>query len=235
MPNAIIDAIQRARAGSSGTITDTGWRERLAERFGSPWRIPKLRARKGGTLAVDPVQEGAEAKKIKKKITRIRTGSGGGAGGRGGALNTGSAKGTIEAAQTLVAGGLPTFRAVRANEIGEGMLAAWSPNDPLDKAGVVLINIDHPVLAAEIERWQSQFADHLAEEIGKDVVQVYGEMAVAKVAHSEHLKGIIPAEAVDKDLRSDAALTMSLLGLIGEEAILAPRLGGKYRKRRDAA
>ncbi len=60
-------------------------------------------------------------------------------------------------------------------------------------------------------------------------------MAVAKIAHSEHLKGIIPAAEVDGSLRSEAAFTMGLLGLIGEEAILAPRIGGKFRKRKDAA
>ena len=59
--------------------------------------------------------------------------------------------------------------------------------------------------------------------------------AQARAPTIGYLKGIIPAEAVDKNLRSEAALTMSLLGLIGEEAVLAPRLGGKYRKRRDAA
>lgn len=111
------------------------------------------------------------------------------------------------------------------------MLAAWQPNDPEEPNGVVLINVDHPVLRAEIEHYQAQFPDHLAEPVRQEVVKVYGEMAVAKVAHSEHLKGIIPSKSVDDDLRSPAALTMGLLGLIGEEAVLAPRIGGKFSKK----
>jgi hypothetical protein len=114
------------------------------------------------------------------------------------------------------------------------MLAVWQPVDPEYPEGVVLINIDHPVLREEIDYWQGQFGDHHAEAVEDDVIAVYGEIAVAKVAHSEHLKGILPAHMVDHDLRSNAALTMALLGLIAEEAVIAPRLGGKYGKRKIA-
>src|SRR5262249_28424968 len=73
------------------------------------------------------------------------------------------------------------------------------------------------------------------EEIANDVTDIYCEIAVAKVAHSEHLKGILPSKVVDDELRSEASLTMALLGLIGEEAVIAPRIGGKYRRKRGAA
>ena len=52
-------------------------------------------------------------------------------------------------------------------------------------------------------------------------------IAVAKVAHSEHLKGILPSAVVDKELRSDASRTMALIGLIAGEAVIATRVGGK--------
>jgi hypothetical protein len=55
---------------------------------------------------------------------------------------------------------------------------------------------------------------------------------VAKVAHSEQLKALLPSKTVDDDLRSEAALTMALIGLVAEEAVIVPRVGGKYRKRR---
>jgi hypothetical protein len=96
----------------------------------------------------------------------------------------------------------------------------------------VLLNVEHPVLTAEIEYWQAQYPDHFADDIREDVIDTYGQIAVAKVAHSEHLKGEIPSSVVERELRSEAALTMALLGLIGEEAVIAPRIGGKYRKRR---
>jgi hypothetical protein len=114
------------------------------------------------------------------------------------------------------------------------MLAAWAPNHPDHPEGAVLINVDHPVLEDEIAHWQSQYADHLADQIGDEVISTYGEIAVAKVAHSEHLKAIMPSSKVEKDLRSEEALTMSLLGLIGEEAVIAPRIGGKFGRGRAA-
>jgi hypothetical protein len=235
MPDELVDAIQKARTTGGGTITDTAWKERLADRFGARWRIPKLRARPGGSHSVDPAQVGG--KSLRGKVVKKRKkGTRGGSGGQAGGASVGSSPGATPAVRTRVAGGLPNFRPVRAGDgVSPEMLAAWSPNDPTEPAGVVLINVDHPVLRAEIEHWQAQFADHLAQEIGDEVIKVYGEQAVAKVAHSEHLKGLIPSKDVEDKLRSEAALTMALLGLMGEEAILAPRIGGKFRKRKIAA
>ena len=110
-------------------------------------------------------------------------------------------------------------------------LAAWAPHHPDHPEGAVLINVGHEVLEEEITYWQSQYPDHLAEPIRDEVIAVYGESAVAKVAHSEFLKSVLPRSTVDNDLRSEAALTMSLLGLIGEEAVIAPRVGGKFGRR----
>jgi len=66
------------------------------------------------------------------------------------------------------------------------------------------------------------------------VIASYGEIAVAKVAHSEHLKGMHPSFVIEREFRSGAALTMALLGLMGEEAVIAPRLGRFGIKRRSA-
>lgn len=111
------------------------------------------------------------------------------------------------------------------------MLASWVPNDPTEPNGVVKINVEHPVLMEEVEHWQAQYPDNLADEVRIEVLNTYGEIAVAKVAHSEHLKGSIPSKQIEDELRSEAALSMSLLGLMAEEAVIAPRIGGKFRKR----
>lgn len=231
MPKPLVDAINKARAKGGGSITDKAWRDKLADRFGSRWRIPKLRARKGGPVSVDSTQSGGSARTRIKKVKPASARQSGGSGGTEGAVNTGAKSGSVKAVKTTVGGGIPTFRKVGSDAVEEGMLAVWQPNDPTEPNGVVLINVDHPVLRAEIEHWASQYPDHLAEEVGKEVANVYGEMAVAKVAHSEHLKGIIPAADIEEQLRSPAALTMALLGLIGEEAVLAPRIGGKFSKK----
>ncbi|HBS29241.1 MAG TPA: hypothetical protein DEB06_07270 [Phycisphaerales bacterium] len=112
------------------------------------------------------------------------------------------------------------------------MMAAWQPNDPEFPEGAVLINVDHPVLRAQIEYWQGQYAEHFADDIEKDVIDAYGEIAVAKLAHSAFLSGIVPSKVIEEKMRSEEAMTMALLGLIGEEAVIAPRLGGKFKKQR---
>jgi hypothetical protein len=234
MPDAIQDAIREARGDQSGTIEDTLWRERLADRFGSRWRVPKLRARRGGSRRTTPGQPGTSPRptKVRKRKPTSRPG---GDGGTRGEKNTGSGGGDTPAEKVQVAGGLPTFRTAQRDEFEhEYSLAAWLPYDPDHPEGVVILNVSHPVLESEIEHWQRQYPDPYADDIADEVIKVYGEMAVAKVAHSEHLKGIVPSKVVDDQLRSEFALTTALLGLIGEEAILAPRIGGKYRKRRSA-
>lgn len=230
MPKALLDAIKAARAGRAGTITDATWRDRLAERFGARWRIHKLKKIIGGMLTVDPNQPGSSGhpKPIKKKKATGGTGTGG---GTGGSATIGTAPGVEPAKEAKVGGGIPTYRFVKADEVAEGMIAAWMANDPDAPEGAVLINVEHPVLMQAVAHWQDQYADMYADAVADDVLAVYGEVAVAKVAHSEWLKSEIPREMVEKDLRSDAALTMALLGLIAEDALIAPRLGGKYRKR----
>lgn len=233
MPEEILAALRAARAGESGSVTDNAWRDRLADRFGSRWRMFKLRASKKGKLSLDATQAGSRPRPAKRK-NKGKGGSTGGGGGTGGSPNTGREAGPVPAVRSRVAGGIPTYITVRAEDVSKGMLAAWQPNHPEHAEGAVLLNIEHPVLEEEITYWQSQYPDHLAEEIAKEVVATYGEIAVAKVAHSEHLKSLIPPGVIEKDLRSEQALTMSLLGLIGEEAVIAPRIGGKLGKRRAA-
>lgn len=104
------------------------------------------------------------------------------------------------ATSTKVAGGIPQFRFVAASEFSDGMLAAWQPNDPIYPEGAVLINAEHPVLAQAITYWQDQYADNHADEVRNEVLKAYGEVAVAKVAHSEWLKSEMPRQVVETEL-----------------------------------
>ena len=235
MPQAIRNAIAAARTSSGGTIEDAAWRSRLAERFGSRWRIVKLRIRKNGTLPLDATQVGSHP--IVTTVRKKKRGNSGSSanGGIGGTHNTGSRPGPALASQTKVAGGIPSYRPVTGSEVGDGMLAAWQPHDPMCKEGVVLINVEHDVMREQITYWQSQYPDHYAEEIEREVIDTYGQIAVSKVAHSECLKGIIPTHMIENQLRSEQALTMALLGLMAEESVLATRIGGKVGRRKKAA
>lgn len=235
MPQEIQDAIRAARGDSNGTIEDTLWRERLMDRFGSRWRISKLRTHRRGSESMTPTQAGSQASQPRKAVKRKAGATGGAAGGTKGADNTGAAGGNVAARKVKVAGGIPTYRVARPDEFEhEYSLAAWSPNEPDHPEGVVMLNVAHPVIEKEIAHWQEMYPDPYAEDIAEEVIKVYGEMAVAKVAHSEHLKSIVPSKVIEEQYRSEHALTAGLLGLIGEEAILAPRVGGKFRKRRTA-
>lgn len=233
MPQPIIDAIREERGKDSGTIEDEGWRERLQDRFGKRWRLPKLRVRKDGKDTVDPSQLGSGPRTDRPRVKRKKATRGGEDGGTKGDRTIGSRPGRLRAEREQVAGGIPTYRKANSGEFEhEYSLAAWQPHDPEYPQGVVLLNVDHPVLEAEIEHYQSQYPDHLAHEVGEEVIKVYGELSVAKVAHSEHLKGVVPTHVIEVDYRSEAALTAGLLGLIAEEAVLAPRIGGKLGRRR---
>lgn len=236
LPEPILQAIKEVRAERDGTITDESWRERLAERFGSRWRIVRLRASRDGHTPMDPSQGGTTPVKRRPPKRRKSTTSGGRGGSKGG-TNTARDPGTqVMGRNARVAGGIPQYRWARASDFSPGMLAVWQPNDPTMPEGAVLLNAEHPVIEAQIEYWQSQYPDHLAEAVAQEVQSVYGEVAVAKIAHSEYLKPqLSDPERELGELRSDHALTMALLGLIAEESMIATRVGGKLGHKRRAA
>jgi hypothetical protein len=240
MPDEITRALRAARQGEPGTLDSAEWRAKLAERFGARWKLGKLRVKPGGPVLLDPSMPGTPLRTPKPKIppdpnrTPIHN---------GGVLRPrpaprpivpryGKAGSSVGGEPATVAGGIPTYRPVHADAVGPGMLAAWQPNAPDYPEGLVLINIDHPILRSVIEHWQSLYADHHAEAIADDVIAVYGQVAVSKVAHSEHMKGIVPSVTVEKTMRSDEALTMALLGLMAEDHLISTRVGGKYSKKR---
>jgi hypothetical protein len=241
MPEVIKDALRAAHL-TEGSIEDESWRQRLADRFGRRWRVPRAkqstvvtgftvlgvqglggisRAPKHETdtprTFVEPADEG-EAQKVDPT-------------GPAPGMATGPNPGTTKAEMVDMDVSIPTYRVVRATEIEPGYMAAWAPNDVDHPEGVVLINIDHPVLQEQIKHWQAQYADHLAEGVEREIISTYGEIAVAKIAHSEKLKGLLPASIVDKELRSEAALTMALLGLMAEEALIAHKLSARMGKK----
>ena len=110
------------------------------------------------------------------------------------------------------------------------MLAAWAPQE--GECGTVLLNIDHEVIVCQIEHWKAQYPPHEEERVTEQVIQVYGQLAAAKIAHAEGLKAIYPRETVENDFRSPHALTMALLGLVGEDQIISARLGGTLGQKR---
>lgn len=242
MPEPIREALRQAHQDAASQEVNPRWREALAERFGDRWRLPKLRAvpEATGDLTVDANQTGGEPV-IRARRPRPEADRGGdrassepkhGLTGTQGPTVVGSLPGAAPAERARLGVSIPSYRLAKAEELEEGMLAAWQSKDPEHPEGVVLLNRAHPVLQQQIAYWVAQYADHMAPEVEAEVLNVYGQVAVAKVAHSEKLKGILAAEVVERELRSESALTMALLGLMAEEALIAARLGAKLGKRR---
>jgi hypothetical protein len=57
------------------------------------------------------------------------------------------------------------------------------------------------------------------------------EVAVAKVAHSQKLRGQVSDEELRDEYRNEKALTIALMGLLAEESLIAQRLGKFGRKK----
>jgi hypothetical protein len=240
MPTPIITALDEARSKQSGTINDQEWRRRLMDKFGNMWRNSIVKQHSSGKLTSTPFLPGTPWKKprIKSKkspVLRIKPRP---------AKTNGNQKTpqlTIVGHKGLGSPGksssssvdLPDFQwSTDQESFDPGMLAVWQPVSPSHPKGVVLLNRIHPIIGKVIQEACSKYPPH-QEEIVKDAVtQAYGEVAVAKIAHSEYAKSLVPdAKIVDDTMRSQAALTMSLLGLISEDALVTRRLSARLTKK----
>jgi len=232
MPEEIAEAIAKAGpTDATGTLGDSRWKERLIDRFGRRWGTVRYILKTAGL--------------IKVFATAGVTGDGG-SGGRGGS-GTGGSGGTGPAPggegdptvgikksrpgpETATGvrrkGGVPDWRWTDESEIEPGMAAVWSPNDPRHENGVVLLNRQFATFVELKDFWKQAYADHLADAVQKCIEEVYGEVMVAKVAHSEQLRSDPRwgGSRVESELRSPTALTMAVLGLIAEDQLIAARL-----------
>lgn len=95
----------------------------------------------------------------------------------------------------------------------------------------VVLNAEASVLAEIIKYHQEQYAEVFAEDVQKTIMAVFGEVAVAKVAHSQKLRGQVTDEELRDEYRSEKALTLALMGLLAEESLIAQRLGKFGRKK----
>jgi hypothetical protein len=233
LPEALLEAIRAARGDLSGGIEDEEYRKRLQDKFGDRWKIKVLvPARDGETGSqpgtktdedIDIVNElkpehGRERRRRKRsktvKIVRAKANSGG--------------NGNVVERETPVA--VPLFRLAKADDFEKPWhMALWAPSDPAGPT--VLVNVDSPILQEIVEYHRAQYPDIYAEEVGKTIYQVFGEVAACKVAHSQKLAKKVTEQELDRDYRSEQALTVALMGLMAEESLIAQRLGKLGRKR----
>jgi hypothetical protein len=139
--------------------------------------------------------------------------------------------GNGQAVEREVPVSIPSYRYATKEEFDrEWLMAQWAPNDP--DGPTVILNADAPMLLESIAYHQEQYPAVHSEEIQKIVKDVYGEVAVAKIAHSEKLAARgVSEEDLEQQYRSDQALTIALMGLMAEESLISQRLGRLGRKK----
>lgn len=230
MPEDILKAIKKARGDTSGTIDSEEYRRRLQDKFGSRWAIRRLvEARpheesKLGTEAPlrieanvpseleieseEQQQEIGRQKKEPKTIARKRAEE---------------KQGDMLVAEGDTPVDVPRYRFAKADSFTRPWhMALWAPHDP--EGPTVLINLESHVLLEVIQYHQSHYPDVHSEEVADTVRRVFGEVGACKIAHSQKLNRIIPEEELDRDYRSEEALTIGLMGLLAEESVICQRL-----------
>jgi hypothetical protein len=217
MPPALLEAIRAARSDLAGSVDDA-YRKRLQDRFGDRWLMQvSVQAREGdgqpGTLTGEDVTATASLKTGRRRpgptpgATRKRATP-------GGPDRTVRREARVD---------VPRYRLARAAEFERPWhLALWAPHDPAGPT--VLLNADAPVFQDVIAYHPDRYPEVYAEEVSRVVYQVFGEVAACKVAHSQKLARHVAREELDRDYRSERALTVALLGLMAEESVIARRL-----------
>lgn len=229
MPDEILKAIQAARGDTSGSIESEEYRRRLQDKFGSRWAIKRIvEARqhedwKPGTESTGTIEANVPSeleiesneKKEEGRKTKV-------------AKTIARKKAEEKQADLPVVEGdtpvdVPRYRFAKADSFTRPWhMALWAPHDP--EGPTVLINLESHVLLEVIRYHQNHYPDVHAEEVADTVRRVFGEVGACKIAHSQKLNRIIPEEELDRDYRSEEAMTIGLMGLLAEESVIAQRL-----------
>lgn len=232
MPAEVRAAIAAAMQAQteSGDVPES-LRRRIAARFGSRWKIPRLKVRNGGGLTVTPTMAGSTP----RTTPTCNHGSGGrpgGLGGRSGPTAIGITPGPQPATSAMVQGALPSWASCTADDVGEPwILATYAATGGQNGEPTVFINAEHPVMTEQIRYYQDRYQPSVSEEVASEVLGFYGLMAATKVAHSESLRAIASPSVV-ADLQSDSALTTGLLGLYVEDQTLGQMLATRFGRAR---
>lgn len=240
MPAEIQAALDAAHEGSKATSEERNERlKRVMDRLSKRWRAPRARiGDEGADTQTRPSSPGtaprqrpdvpvAEPRKRRgRKRVVVR--------GRSGTQTLGQvAVSGVLAKKTSVQVGYPDHEWVEAADIeDEGMMAAWQNPSTAHPSGLIQLDKTHPVIRGQIEYWQSQYPRAVGPQIEDIVKEAYVDVAVAKVSHLHALNGPVISEGQFRSMLKNPSLTASLVGLLGEDALISPRLGGLGAKRK---
>tara|TARA_Y100000588_G_C14104254_1_gene860211 strand:- start:177 stop:1208 length:1032 start_codon:yes stop_codon:yes gene_type:complete len=218
LPDEIREAIRVVRGKTSGSIKDDEYRRRLQEKFGSRWTMKDL------VISLADTEEAKHATDTQTTVGRVN-------GRRRSNPKTRVHKiryratpdGPEQARKSNLPADIPRYRYAPKSDFEQDWhLATWCPLDP--DGPTVLLNQDAPILQESIEFHTAKYAEVFAEDVGKTIMKTYGEIAVAKIAHSQRLIKDISSQQLDQTYRSEEALTIALMGLMAEEALISRRL-----------
>jgi hypothetical protein len=132
----------------------------------------------------------------------------------------GPTEGPGEPATALQAVSIPIYKLTeKENFTKPWHLAAWVPAE-----NAVYINTGSEILRKLENYHVERFPDVHEEEIRKEIRNAFGEIAVAKVAHSQQLKHLVNRDELEKIYRSEEALTIALMGYVSEDKYIALKL-----------
>ena len=233
LPEEIDDAVRKASATPSGDTLDPAMCRRLGDLFGARWNSNKFLVQPTGEHIVDPsdstskptsynaVRQSNNTTKPTATSIAIRNGIP--------VLAVRPVPIGMKAQSVKAKGGFPKVEWCLLEDFDDGMAAAYNNPTVTDPGGVVRIARDFKPLAEVRQYWQARYTAR-DEDVVSDIVNgAYGDAMVARVVHSETF--VSHAEwgrtRVDKELRSEASLTMSLLGLVSEHDIIKNKLANR--------
>jgi hypothetical protein len=233
MPQEIRDAISQARADGDVSLQDQEYRKRLQNKFGNRWLTPRLVEARESEPDPRPATPGSETAEVIER-EQSQNGTRGKMGKRERRIRIIRLRviegGNGTGVERQVGAEVPKFRYVDKDQFDEVWhLASWVPNDP--DGPTVLMNEAAPLLLAAIKHHQNQYSDVFDLDVEKIVKDAYGEIAVCRIAHSQTLVAHVTEQDLDRIYRSEAALTLSLMGFLAEESLINQRLGVLGRKK----
>ncbi len=242
LPPEIEEALRAAHEESPSSAEERMERlRRVMDRLSKRWRVPRARLASDGDTTTRPVTAGTAPRqrpdvpvpeRRRRRPGRKRVVI---TGRQGDATLGQTATGSASARSTVVQAGYPDYEWVQAEDIAEdGMVAAWQGPTKAHPSGLIQLDESHPVIRGQIEYWQSQYPRAVAPDVETIVKDAYADVAIAKVSHIHALTGPVFSEDSRDTMLENPALTASLVGLLGEDALISPRLGGLGAKRKKA-
>ena len=243
LPPSVLEVVLRA-SREQGRTRDSKYLERLANKFGDRWKRKVVVAALPGetpTTSGAETDEEVDAEKTPKKRTPSTPSIVRPVAPRGPKRVRSTRKrvkrkkldgqGNVPGVEVEAVVDIPDWELAPADDFEkEWHLAMYAAVTPSGRP-CVRLNKDAEVFREVIQHHQSGYPAHLADEVEGIVFDVFGEVAVCKVAHTERMAKLVTDEELERSYRSEEALTLALMGLIAEESLIAQRLGRLGRKR----